>query len=316
MFGGKTLNKTPSKLLVDIKPTLSCDYHRLMVPLDYGNLRSDKDVLFFNRNSTLGRYKVEKMKAEGYKIVVDVDDFWYLPPTHYLYQNLSQYMASEIPMYIRMADTVMASTPELAYEVMKLNKNVVVVPNGLPFDNGQFTMSKDTTSGSPLVYVAGASHRNDSKMMGEGTFDNLLTLAGYEASHPEWIKIKEYFPKAKYKSPLKAQNYMSLYEGHKIAVAPLVEDTFNICKSNLKVLEAGAKGIPIICSPTLPYLNIKDKDVVLYAEDTAQWLYLADKLIKDESFYEDVASALSSHVREHYQLSDSNKIRQQVFDSF
>ena len=305
-----------SKLLVDIKPTLSCDYHRIMVPLDYGTLRSDKEVLFFNRNSTLGRFEVEEMKAKGYKIVVDVDDFWNLPTTHYLYPQLNKYMSSEIPMYIRMADVVMASTPELAYQVMKINKNVVVVPNGLPFDKGQFTRSGDILSQSLLVYVAGASHRNDSKMMGEGAFGNSLTLAGYEENHPEWKKIKSYFPEAKYKMPKKSETYMTLYDGHKVAVAPLVEDGFNICKSNLKVLEAGAKGIPIICSPSLPYLNIKDKDVVLFAEDPSQWTYLADKLRKDSSFYVECATQLATHVREHYQLSESNKIRQQVFDSF
>lgn len=312
MFGGEV----ESKLLVDVKPTLSCDYHRLVVPLDYGTLRSDKEVLFFNRNSTLGRFKVEEMKAQGYKIVVDVDDFWHLPPTHYLYKNLSQYMATEIPMYIRLADVVTASTPELAYEVMKLNKNVVVVQNGLPFDKGQFTLSPNTTTQSQLVYVAGASHKNDSRMMGEGTFGNSLTLAGYEPTHPEWVKMKEYFPQAKYKSPLRAESYMSLYDGHSVAVAPLVEDKFNICKSNLKVLEAGAKGIPIICSPTLPYLNMKDKDVVLYASDQQEWLDIAKKLSTDKPFYKEMSKGLASHVRKHYHLDDSNKIRQQIFDSF
>lgn len=313
LFGGSLKE---SKLLVDIKPTLSCDFHRIVVPLNYGNLKSTKDVLLFNRNSTLGRFEVEKMKSQGYKIVVDVDDFWHLPETHYLYNDLNKYMSSEIPAYIRLADVVTASTPELAYQVSKLNKNVVVIPNGLPFDQGQFTKSVDTSSGSDLVYVAGASHKNDSRMMGEGAFGNALTLAGYEAKHPEWKKIKEYFPKALYKNPKPAENYMSLYDGHKIAVAPLVEDSFNICKSNLKVLEAGAKGLPIICSPTLPYLNLVDKGVVLFAESPSDWTYLHDKLIKDPVFYQDCAEKLASHVREHYNIDKFNKLRQQVFDSF
>ena len=285
-------------------------------PLDYGTLHSKKDVLFFNRNSTLGRFEVEKMKAQGYKIVVDVDDYWNLPSTHYLNQKTKSYMESEIPSYLRLADIVTVTTPELAYQVMKYNKKVVVVPNALPFDQGQFTKSEDKSAGSSVVYVAGASHRHDSKMMGTGAFDSNLTLAGYEDKHPEWIEMKKYFPKALYKGAKPAQSYMSLYDGHKIAVAPLVEDEFNICKSNLKVLEAGAKGLPIICSPTLPYLNLKDKDAVLFAETPSDWSYLVDKLQKDEGFYRQTSEALSEHVRTHYQLRDSNKIRQQIFDSF
>ena len=305
-----------SKLMVDIKFGASCDFHRLVVPLDYGTLYSKKDVLFFNRNSTLGRFEVEKMKAQGYKIVVDVDDYWNLPSTHYLNQKTKSYMESEIPSYLRLADVVTATTPELAYQVMKYNKNVVVIPNGLPFDRGQFTKSEDKYSSSSVVYVAGASHRHDSRMMGENAFGNALTLAGYEEKHPEWIEMKKYFPKALYKGALPAQSYMSLYDGHKIAVAPLVEDSFNVCKSNLKVLEAGAKGLPIICSPTLPYLNLVDKDVVLFAESPSDWTYLHDKLIKDPVFYQDCAEKLASHVRDNYTLDKFNEIRQQIFDSF
>ena len=48
-----------------------------------------------------------------------------------------------------------------------------------------------------------------------------------------------------------------------IALAPLVDNPFNRCKSAVKVYEAWASGIPIITSPVGPYLTTK---AVLHAK--------------------------------------------------
>ena len=306
---------TENKLKWDIKNGASCDFHRLVLPFQFGNLTSSKEVLIFNRNSTLGRSKVEQLKGSGVKIVVDIDDYWILPEDHYLYDKFGNYMRNELAAYLRLADLVITTTHELAYQVSKLNKNVVIIPNSLPFDEDQFTLSDNKESLSPLVYVAGASHRKDSFELGKGTFGSDITFAGYEANHPEWSGILSAFPKACYKGSQKLPNYMSLYNGHKISVAPLSENKFNICKSNLKMLEAGAKGLPIITSLTAPYLNPLDKNVVLYAEDPLDWQHQFRMLTTQENYYEDVSEKLKEHVRTHYQLKDANKLRQQALDS-
>jgi O-antigen biosynthesis protein len=53
-----------------------------------------------------------------------------------------------------------------------------------------------------------------------------------------------------------------------IAVAPLVQNAFNQCKSPLKLLEYGALALPVVASPITPYLTAP----VLLAKNTAQWL--------------------------------------------
>lgn len=304
-----------NKLKMDVKFGASCDYHRLILPMSCGELHSKNEVMVFNRNSTIGMKGVMQLKSQGVKIVVDVDDYWILNPNHYLYARLAEYMEREIAAYLKLADVVTVTTEVLADKVMTLNKNVVVVPNALPFDQGQFTLSQDKSSISDLVYVAGASHREDSLEMGFKTFRDNLTFAGYEPKHVEWKKIQAYFPEARYKGLKKLDSYMSLYDGHKIAIAPLQKNDFNACKSNLKALEAGAKGLPLIASPTHPYLNNVDKNHVLYAESVWEWEKQVKLLTTDKLYYEDVAQALASHVRTTYPIEKSNAIRQQIFDS-
>lgn len=108
---------------------------------------------------------------------------------------------------------------------------------------------------------------------------------------------------------------MSVYESHAIAIAPLVDNDFNNCKSNLKILEAGAKGIPIVCSKVLPYFNPVDARAVTYAENKAEWHYEIVKLLRNPNYREDRGLFLAEHVRTHYNLADANELRRQVIES-
>lgn len=108
---------------------------------------------------------------------------------------------------------------------------------------------------------------------------------------------------------------MEAYDGHSLAVAPLIDSPFNRCKSNLKILEAGAKGLPIICSKVLPYYNPIDESVVSYAETTQDWHTEVKRYLNNPSYREDRGAALAEHVRLHYRMEDANELRRQVYES-
>lgn len=87
-----------------------------------------------------------------------------------------------------MADIVIVTTELLAVEVRPFNKKVVIIPNALPFDKGQFTKNIESNK-TPMVYACGASHRLDMELI-RGIEHRGLTLAGYQSGNPEWIKVK------------------------------------------------------------------------------------------------------------------------------
>lgn len=312
-------NKKWTKLKIDAKPHSGCDYHRIVIPFNNNNFQPKKDVVVFNRIHSKGAEYVLSLKRQGVKIVVDLDDFYQLNPEHYL-ASLYESNTHAIVAMVKLADVVIVTTEYLAYKIRHLNRNVVVIRNALPFDSGQFTLSNDRSSGTPIVWAGGASHEPDLRLVSNTFDDELLTIAGYEASQSitgqEWIKIRRNLPNAKYKAAVKdLDNYMSVYESHAIAIAPLVDNDFNNCKSNLKILEAGAKGIPIVCSKVLPYFNPVDARAVTYAENKAEWHYEIVKLLRNPNYREDRGLFLAEHVRTHYNLADANELRRQVIES-
>lgn len=310
-------NKVPIKtnLLVDIKMNTACDYHRIVIPFSHNKMVASKPTLVYNRVFSYGIEKVKQYKNQGYKIVIDLDDYWHLNPEHYLYDHFHHH-SKEIIEGIKLADMVIVTTDILAMKVRPHNKKVVVIRNALPFDSGQFIKSKNHQSNTPVVWAGGSSHYDDLKLISRGFTQKDITLAGYNENSLEWGKIKDILPRSNYVENVNINNYMKVYDGHKLAIAPLVDNFFNNCKSNLKVLEAGCKGIPIICSPVLPYKNDIDKNVVLYADTSTDWHMLTRKLLKDKIMLKEKGEELAEHVRMHYDLEDANMLRQQVLTSF
>lgn len=308
-----------NKLVLDIRLNTSCDYHRIVLPFSYdnGNIKPKVPVFMFNRICSYGIDFLFKLKSEGVKIIMDIDDHYQLDPSHYLYGTfLRNGTMQELISNLKMADVVTTTTPLLASRIRHLNRNIVVIPNALPFDEGQFTLSMDKTSKSPIVWCGGASHYNDLKEIQGIPLSEKITFVGYNEENTEWKKIRIDHLDINYEPEMEINRYMTGYDGHSIAIAPLTDSVFNGCKSNLKVLEAGAKGLPIICSPVDPYYNSVDKDFVVYAGNKTDWHNQMSKLLTYTQLREDRGMALAEHVRLQYNLKDANILRRQVIESF
>ncbi|VGQ11796.1 hypothetical protein SB5439_04996 [Klebsiella variicola] len=305
---------TTHNVKIQCNSAVSCDYHRIYLPFKYLEAKAKNPVFYFNRLPSIAIDITTAMKKLGVKLVCDVDDYWILDETHFLYKAyIESGVAKKMVNILSKADVVTTTTPELATKIREFNKNVVVIPNALPFDDGQFTRSPEKESGSEFVFVGGGSHRRDLSLI--TTKQDKLTIAGY-SDVDEWNRIASDFPKTtKFDEGKPSAEYMSLYDGHKVAIAPLITNAFNVCKSNLKVLEAGCKGLPIITSKCLPYFNSVDKNVVIYAANKSDWAYQMHKLSKNPNYAEDVGERLAEHVRKHYQIKKANLIRKQIIES-
>lgn len=305
-------------LVPELRQGSGCDYHRVVLPHQYLQASAKVPIYWFNRISVGGPDAVRRLKACGIRIWMDLDDHWQLPADHYLASAWAKNgTGANILAHLQLADMVTVTNAELARHVAHVNPRVVIVPNALPFDEGQFTRSTDTRSGTRLVYVAGASHRADLRAVAGAMDAGVLTVCGENDRNPEWARMRNIARKQQFQPARPIDSYMTLYDGHRAAIAPLArDDAFNRCKSNLKVLEAGAKGLPIIASRYHPYLNDQDRRHVLYANSLSEWRTWARRLVRDRPFAEDAGASLAEHVRMHYQLSAANEIRRQIIESF
>lgn len=181
------------------------------------------------------------------------------------------------------------STEQLA-EALQVVENTHVVHNGIDPNRWRMTVPVQPAQGQPVrvLWAGGNTHAGDLKIIVDpirrliknyGT-KVMFVFVGYmpeefqDRSDPyrvsqAWQRGVQYAP------PVRIwdwPSYLSKAACH-VAVAPLVKHPFNESKSELKVLEAWALGIPIVCSNVAPYKRAVTDGVdgYLCANECADW---------------------------------------------
>lgn len=87
-----------------------------------------------------------------------------------------------------------------------------------------------------------------------------------------------------------------------IAIAPLEDNRFNQCKSNLRLLEYGAMGWPVVCSDVYPY-RTRNAPVIRVSNEPDAWV-AAIRSLYNEPLRRQQAQRLSHWVDRYFWLSD------------
>lgn len=327
-------------ILPIIKHQSGCDFHRIINPLRYmgvdidsipvkstEDLLKDTKLLFFNRNPHNDFNKVINLRKKiGFKIVVDLDDYWELNVKHPMYETWTKKkMGEEIVTWLKVSDAVTVTTNRLADKVKTINPNVFVVPNALPFGDDQFNSNKVESEFTRFIYTGGESHVWDVNLLrtAMSKVNNLkqakFILAGYHPKNPKvWGKMESVFKQAKnYErrefQPLKS--YMNTYSDSDCSIIPLESNIFTPYKSNIKFLEAGCKNIPVICSNTPPYSDeLLLTNGIQYAQNTRDWLRWFKYYHDNKNALIDDGLKLGEAVRKYYDLKTANEMRKQLFE--
>ena len=212
-------------------------------------------------------------KSRDYRMVFELDDdLWHIDPLNTMaYEYFHRGKLNRMAENIRVSDLVTVSTEVLADWVYQWNTNVIVLPNMI---DGAMLHHQPVR---PTAFVAGfggsASHSVDWKFCGKGISrflrqnkDAWLMFVGSEFS--EYIS-KDVWPQLVFSQW--AETVQSYYRKMKftVGVAPLAPSLFNQSKSDLRILECSALGIPMVASDYEPYLPWKD--AVLFAHNEADW---------------------------------------------
>ena len=293
----------------------ACGYHRILLPLSLmegigyvtdgiaDNDMDGWDAIIYNRVSQYDEIwdKVrERMKC---KIIIDIDDCWKLPPNHHLYSGYAQ-ISKRIENNIRNADMVTVTTENLAEKVYKLNKNICILPNALPFGKFQFSKERLFSDKVRIFWAGGISHEHDLSIL-RNPFNKLLihkgkiqmVIGGYsdnQGDKPFWNRMVS-----------SVTDYMEMYNHADIMVIPLESSEWHKGKSNLKILEAASKKIPCIVSNVLPYNEDKDTPV-LWVNSQKDWFEHLNYLILNPNARIDLGEKLHEWAKEKYSLEKVN----------
>lgn len=281
-------------------------YHRIMLPLV--NMRKDYcmitdtinelvfdnnyDIVIFNRFLTATDAKLlVKMKLKyNFKLIVDNDDYWVLPPSHVLYQRYQESNISEIiTEYMRVADLCTCTHERLAEEIYKFNPNVEILPNALPYGKEQFQDNKIDSDMIRLFWSGSGTHAHDMDIlrnpMKKINFPVKTVIAGYNLGEKHiWDRMIGVFTNGLKLNPTiydysEVTKYMGAYADSDISLIPLVDNKFNSMKSNLKVLETASKRNPAIVSNVHPYKDMP----VCYVNNQKDWYYWIKLLTFDDA---------------------------------
>lgn len=187
----------------------------------------------------------------GAKVILEFDD--YLPniPSRSIHRKtFSQGLIKNMRRAIEQADWIVVSTHELAHQYASFHNDIRIAHNGLLPDWWRNLQGRRRTSEKLRVGWAGGSGHT-------GDLAEIRSVVKDLQEEVEWVFMGmqpadiqcEYHagvPIDRYPAKLASLNL-------DLAIVPLEMNQFNRCKSNLRLLELGACGVPIICTDIEPY---------------------------------------------------------------
>lgn len=340
------------RILASINKNNSSAYHRIITPLALMGVDdihitnnilkcnfANYDIFMYSRVSVLDYIdQIKEFSREmGFKICLDIDDFWEVDPHHIAYAGNKEgdYVKEQVK-HIMAADVILTTHSRLAAEIKPFNKNVYVLPNAIPRCE-QFCIETIPHHLTRLFWQGSVTHEEDIKLL-QRPIECLnkiagkikMVMAGVELDPEEevidgkimhlthsdvWYNMGlDYTANTKHQYKLIAglpiTDYYKAYAHADICLIPLLNTKFNSMKSNLKVLEAANLSLPVICSPVHPYLGLP----VIYAAGTKGWVSNITRLVESKDYQKEAGAELKEFCDIHFDFHKINRERRQILE--
>jgi glycosyltransferase involved in cell wall biosynthesis len=201
---------------------------------------------------------------------------------------------------IKKSDSMIVTTEPLKNHYERYIDDVKIIPNCLAKHWFTLTPSKTKKDRLRVGWIGAGQHQGDLEIINEVV--KILSLKVdwvFMGMHTAQVKpyIKEFHQFVSIKDYPEKMASLDL----DIAVAPLEDNFFNQCKSNLRLLEYGAMTWPVVCSDVYPY-QTNNPPVFRCGHDIKEWVNALERLINDEELRVEMGSKLRLWVVENYSL--------------
>lgn len=234
--------------------------------------------------------------------VFDLDDLKHnVPDANSLKERLIRDVKYRHRQALQQCDRLIVSTEPLAEACRPWITDIRVVPNRLEQARWGHLQNRRRVGAKPRVGWAGAQqHHGDLAFITDVVKQTheevdwvffgmcLDEVRPYVKEVHDWVHLNNY--------PTKLAS-LDL----DLAVAPLEHHPFNEAKSNLRILEHGILGRPMVCTDIYPYRNAPVKRV---PNETGAWVEAIRERVHDLDAAECEGDTLRAWVLEHYILDD------------
>jgi glycosyltransferase involved in cell wall biosynthesis len=270
------------------------------------------DVVMLERDAQEGMLRmIKRLQSDGKAVLMDIDDdvmnFKNVPN-----EVVAKYWTENLPHLINNAkavDGVTVTTKRLKKQWESITgRTVFWLPNQIDTENPRWHFPRERRNGRIVLgYMGGATHARDLevlrpvlKIILERYPQAVFKLVGPDQM-VDWIHDLppgqvEHDPGY---SPV--EDYPSRMKDFDISLIPIEESQFNRNgKSDLKVLETGFLGIPIVATNFPPYSeSIVHKKTGVLAKTTEEWVYWVGRLIEEPELREALGQRLKEWIIEN-----------------
>jgi SAM-dependent methyltransferase/glycosyltransferase involved in cell wall biosynthesis len=240
------------------------------------------------------------------KLIYELDDLiTNLPVESYHRDSIPKDIAKRLRQGLDLCDRFIVSTEPLKEAYRQFIDDILVVPNRIDIDKWGALVPQRSTSRKPRVgWAGGISHGGDLALV--------IDLIKETANDVDWVFFgmcrEEFRP---YLAELHPGVDTPLYPAKlaslnlDLAIAPIAENHFNDCKSNLKLLEYGILGYPVIASDFGPYRRSKDfPGITLVKNRHKDWSTALRDHISNLDECARRGDSLRKHIFRHHILQD------------
>jgi hypothetical protein len=197
---------------------------------------------------------------------------------------------------IAQVDRLIVSTPGLAEAYSSWHKDIQILELKLPpVWWGNLKVTRTEHKKPRVGWAGGSSHLGDLELIADVVKDL--------ASEVDWIffgmcpsKLRPYVKEFHSGVPIHMYPQKLATLDLDLAVAPLENNQFNDCKSNLRLLEYGSCGFPVVCSNSRAFIESK----------------LPVHIVKNR--YKDWVDAIKLHIFDNeYRLQRARNLQKEVF---
>lgn len=253
-------------------------------------------------------------------IVYEVDDNpWEWHPWDPIHCSLGHDYGQRVKAMMQRSDAFTCSTPTLAARIRREvpGKPLWVVPNAIDYQYRDWTAREDRAehdlAGKTVLGWTGSIHH------GQDGGPLLKALEVVLADYPEAVFLMQcdrsvyytwtqalharFRDQLRWVPPLPFEQHPAIYSLFDLNLAPLANTPFNACKSDLRLIEGGAHGVPYVASKIAPYQEFDRQSAGIggvLASTAGEWVDGIEQMMEQQ---EARGQSLARYVKETRALS-------------